>query len=322
MASSTSVRHRRIRVWAVTLGLSLAAAVGVWTLVRTGAPPALVGAGVVFLGVVAVQSWRSGGRFTAQDQGGRPLSGRDPPVIRRALLEACEGAGAPLPAVTVVRMDVPGMTAGYSGGDPMVAVDSRLHLVVGPEGLRALFAHELGHFGTDISTDAIREYLPQTLGFVAFWLVALAGRGPAVATAGSVLYVVLAPVRNRYALAVRTLLSVGVEPLALAASRYANRHEEYLADARAADVVSPGLLADALYHLAAVATGDNEEDIAGPVPWEADRSLLFSLFATHPSIERRVTALDCEIPEWVRPYQPHRTEGAPARQSEGAEIRQ
>ncbi|MEF8851664.1 MAG: M48 family metalloprotease [Haloarculaceae archaeon] len=304
--SSTSVRDRRVRVWAVTLGLLLGAAVGVWAVLQTGGPPAVVSAGVAFLAVVAVQSWRSGGRFTAQDQGGRPLAGRDPPVIRRALLETCEAAGACPPAVSVVRMDVPGMTAGYSEGDPMVTVDPRLHLVVGPEGLRALFAHEFGHFETDISADAIREYLPQTAGFAVFWLVALAGRGPAVAIAGSALYVALAPIRGRSALAVRGLLSLGVEPLALAASRHANRQEEYLADAYAADVVSPALLADALYHVAAIATGDNDEDVAGPVPWEADRSLPFSLFATHLSVERRVEALGCELPEWVRPYRPHR----------------
>jgi Zn-dependent protease with chaperone function len=308
MSPSTPVRTRRVRVWGVTLGLLAAAGVAVWVLVRTGSPPSFVGAGVVFLGVLGVQSWRSGGRFTAQDQGGRPLSGRDPPVIRRALLEACQAAGRPVPAVSVVRMDVPGMTAGYSDGDPMVAVDPRLHLVVGPEGMRALFAHELGHFGTDIYTDAIREYLPQTIGFGAFWLVALAGRGPTIATVGSALYVVLSPVRNDYGLAVRGLLSLGVEPLALAASRYANRQEEYLADAYAAGVVTPGLITDALYHIAAIATGVNDEDVAGPVPWEADRGVLFSLFATHPSIENRAVALECDLPEWVRPYQPHRTD--------------
>jgi len=292
--------------WTVTSGLLLAAAVAVVALVLTGAPPAFVGAGVVFLAVVAVKSWRSGGRFTAEAQGGRPLSGRDPPVFRRALLEACEAAGEPVPAVSVVRMDVPGMTAGYGDGAPLVAVDPRLHLVVGPEGVRALFAHELGHFGADIWTDAIREYLPQTLGFTAFWLVALAGRGPAVAAPGSALYIALSLAGVRYAFPVRGLLSVGVEPLALAGSRYANRQEEYVADARAAETVSPALIADALYRIAAIATGDNDEDVAGPVPWEADRSLAFSLFATHPSIERRVVALGCDLPEWVRPYQPHR----------------
>ena len=237
MSPSTSVRVRQARVWVVTVGLLCAGVVAVWVLVRTGAPPVFVGSGVVFLGYLAVVSWRSGGRFDAQDQGGRPLSGRDPPVIRRALLEACQAAGQPLPAVVVVEMDVPGMTAGYSDGHPMVAVDPRLHLVVGPEGLRALFAHELGHFGTDLHTDAIREYLPQTLGFAAFWLVALAGRGPTIATLGSALYVLLAPVRNPYGLTVRGVLSLGVEPLALAASRYANRQEEFLADADAIEEI-------------------------------------------------------------------------------------
>jgi Zn-dependent protease with chaperone function len=292
-------------VWAVTLGLVVAAAVAVATLVRTGAPPAFVGTGVVALASLALQSWRSGGRFEAEERDGRPLSGRDPPEIGRALLEICEATGRPLPAVVVVRMDVPGVMVGYSRGRSVIAVDPLLLAVVGPEGLRAMFAHELGHLGTDIHTDALREFLPRTLGFSAFWLAALAGRGPVVATAGSALYLALATRPDGYALAVRSVMSVGVEPLALAVSRYANRQEEYLADAYAAAFVSPELLTDALYHVAAVATGDNDEDVAGPVPWEADRSPLFSLFATHPSIERRAEALGCDLPEWVRPDRPH-----------------
>jgi Zn-dependent protease with chaperone function len=289
-----------LRAWAVTVGLLAAAAVGVLALVRTGAPPVYVAGGVASLCAVAVASWRSGARFEADAREGRPLPVEESPATWAALLAVCRATDQPLPALAAVRMDVPGVVVGYSAGERLIAVDPRLPAVVGDEGLRALFAHELGHLRTDIHTDAVREYLPQTLGFVAFWLVALAGRGPLVASAGTVLYLLVAPRREPAALALRGVLSLGVDPLALAVSRYANREEEYLADAYAAAAVGAEPLTDALFHIAAVATGYNDEDVAGPIPWTADRSRLFSLFATHPSVEQRAEALNCPVPAWAR----------------------
>jgi heat shock protein HtpX len=293
-----------LRSWGVTVLLVGTAALATAAVVWTGASALSVGVGVAFLASLSYAAWRSGGRFEFDARGARPLSPRDPPAIRRAVLRVCERAEAPIPAVVVVEMDVPGVMVGRDAGHPVIAVDQRLLWVVGPEGLEALLAHELGHLAVDLHTDAVRQYLPQVIGFGAFWTTLLAGRSPAVVTAGSLLYVGLAPIDDRRALAVRSVCSLGAEPVALSASRYANRIEELRADAYAADVVSPVTLSEALYRLAAVATGDNDEDVAGPVPWEADRSLPFRVFSTHPSIERRVTALDCEIPDWARPYRP------------------
>jgi Zn-dependent protease with chaperone function len=293
-----------IRSWGVTFALVLAAAASVAAILRTGANPAFVALGVGYLVVLAGAAWRSGGRFEFDARGGRPLSGRDPPAIRRAVLRVCERADAPVPTVLVVEMDVPGAMVGRDDGHPVVAVDPRVLWVVGPEGLEALVAHELGHLSVDLHADAVRQYLPQVVGFGVFWTVLLRWQSPTVATLGSLLYVGLAPFEDWRALSVRSACSLGAEPLALAASRYANRVEELRADAYAAAVVSPATLTEALYRLAAVATGDNDEDVAGPVPWEADRSALFSAFATHPSIERRARFLGCSIPEWARPYRP------------------
>jgi Zn-dependent protease with chaperone function len=298
------VERRRVLAWATTAGLLALAALGVAAVVGTGGSPVYAVGGALCLGLVAVASWRSGARFEADAHAGRPLSVEESPAVWRALLAVRGETGQPMPAVAAVRMDVPGVIVGYSDGERLVAVDPRLPSVVDDAGLRALFAHEFGHFGTDIHTDALREYLPQTLGFCALWLVALAGRGPLVATAGTVAYLALAPRREPWALAVRGAASVGVEPLALAASRYANRQEEFLADAYAARVAGPEALTDALFRIAAVATGDNDEDVTGPVPWRADRSPVLSAFATHPSIERRAEALGCAVPAWVARYRP------------------
>lgn len=294
-----------IRVWGVTFGLVGAAALSVGAVLATGAPAPFVAAGVVGLAYLSYVSWQSGARFSADASDARPFGPRDPPEIRDALLDVCDATGRPLPELVAVEMDVPGAMVGYDDGRPMVAVDPRLARVLGPEGLRAILAHELGHLGLDVHTDAVREHLPKVVGFGVLWTVALAGRGPAVATAGSVLFVGTALTTDPRVARLRHLLGFGAEPLALAAGRYANRREELAADEYAAGVVDPATVVEALYRIAAVATGDNDEDVTGPVPWSADRSLRFSLFATHPSIERRAEHLGCELPEWVRPYRPH-----------------
>ncbi|MFC4552252.1 MULTISPECIES: M48 family metallopeptidase [Halorussus] len=302
----------RTRVWAVTAGLSFAAVLAALLVAATGASRVYVGSGSLAVAWISFQAYRSGGRFQfesetrlaeAQSAAGRGLASA--PEIQAALLDVCERAGKSVPATVLVAMDAPGAKIGYDDGDPLLAVDPRLATVVGPAGLRAVFAHELGHLGRDLHTDAIRLHLPTVLGFGAFWLVALAGRGRAVAGLGSALFLALALSSDRRTALVRYALGLGAEPLALAASRYANRLEEFRADAYAARVVSPPELAEALYRMAAVATGDNDEDVAGPIPWTADRSLRFGLFATHPSVERRVERLGCDLPAWVRPYRPH-----------------
>lgn len=294
-------RSLLVRAWAVTLGLDAAALLAIAAVAATGAPPPAVVAGTLALAGLVVVTYRSGGRFEFDHDHARPLAPDEHPALRRALLDVCERANRPLPRLLVAEMDAPGAMVGYASGRPVVAVDPRLPRVVGPDGVRALLAHELGHLGTDLHTDALRAYAPPVLGFGVFWLVGLAGRGPLTATLGTALFVALALGDDRRLRAVRYALGFGVEPLALAASRYANRLEEYRADGSAATLVDPATLADALYRVAAVATGDDMEDVAGPVPWNADRTLRFALFATHPSIENRVHRLGSEIPDWVRP---------------------
>ncbi|MFB6070049.1 MAG: M48 family metallopeptidase [Halanaeroarchaeum sp.] len=294
------------RAWAITVvlvaGVLLAAAV----VVRTGGSASLVTVGLVSLAAISVAAARSGGTYAFEDERARPVGVHELPSVRRALLEVTERSGRRLPRLVVVEMDAPGAVVGYDAGTPVVAVDPLLPRIVGPDGVRALLAHELGHLGTDLTSDAVRAYAPQAIGFGAYWLVFLAGRGPLLASAGTVLYVGLATHEHPAARATRAALSLASDPAALAASRYANRLEEYRADAFAATVVDPWTLAEALFRVAAVATGDDVEDVAGPVPWSADRSLVFALFATHPSVEDRVRRLGCSILDWVTPYRPDR----------------
>ena len=293
-----------VRAWGITLGLLTATLLAVAAVVRTGAPLPIVGFGLLVFVVIAYLSYRSGGRYEFEHEHARPFDSSEFPDVQRAILDVCERAGRPLPRVVVMEMDAPGAVVGYDDGEPVVALDPLLPQIVGRAGIEALFAHELGHLGNDIHTDAVRAYIPQILGFCMFWLVFLAGRGPFVAAVGSLLFSAVTFIDDRRIRRIRYVCSLGIEPLALALSRYANRLEEYRADAYAAHVVDPETLAAALYRVAAIATGDNTEDIAGPIPWNADRSFRFSVFATHPSMENRVARLDCEIPTWASPYRP------------------
>ncbi|ELZ31585.1 peptidase M48 Ste24p [Halogeometricum pallidum JCM 14848] len=295
-----------VRTWALTLGVLSLAVLSVVAVVGSGGSPLVAAVAVPAVAVLVFETYRSGGRFTFEAGRARPLDSGEFPEVERALSGLCERTGRPVPRLLVMEMDAPGAVVGYDDGRPVVAFDPLLPRVVGVEGVSALFAHELGHLGTDLHTDALRAHAPPVVGFGVFWLAFLAGRGPVVATVGTLGFAALALTGDPRLNGPRYALGLGAEPLVLAVSRYANRLEEYAADAYAADVVGAATLAEALYHAAVVAAGENDEDVAGPVPWTADRSLRFALFATHPPVEDRVTRLGRELPGTDRSRRPPR----------------
>lgn len=295
-----------VRTWALTLGVVSLAALSVAAVVTTGGSALAAAVAVPAVAALVFETYRFGGRFTFEAGRARPLDDGEFPEVGRALSDLCERTGRPVPRLLVMEMDAPGAVVGYDDGRPVVAFDPLLPRIVGIEGIGALFAHELGHLGTDLHTDALRAHAPPIVGFGAFWLAFLAGRGPVVATAGTLGFAALALAGDRRLNRLRYALGLGAEPFVLAVSRHANRLEEYAADAYAADVVGAATLAEALSRAAAVAAGENDEDVAGPVPWTDDRSLRFALFATHPSVENRVARLGCELPTRVRPPRPRR----------------
>jgi Zn-dependent protease with chaperone function len=273
-------------------------------LYRTGIPFTGVILAATGWSLITYNGWRSGADVFLHRS--VPASeGRCPPAIRDAVFTVCEQAGCPVPRLVMVKMDTPGAAAGFVDGDPVIAVDPLLQSILTPEEFRAIFAHEIGHLERNIHTDAIRALLPQGVGFGVFWTVALAGQSPTVALGGSLCFVLLALSTDWRLDFLRYALGLGAEPLALAVSRYANRQEEFDADRFATEIVPARSLATALYTIAAIATGVNHEDIAGPVPWKVNRSLRFCLFATHPPIETRVRRLECNIPEWAKSYHPN-----------------
>lgn len=275
-------------------------------LYRTGVSLIILTLGVIGWSLITYNGWRRGADVFLNRS--VPDSGRQcSPVVRDALFSVCEQAGCPVPRLVMVEMDTPGAAAGFVDGDPVIAVDPLLRSLLAPEEMKAIFAHEIGHLERNIHTDAIRALLPQGVGFGVFWTIALAGQSPTVVLGGSLCFVLLALSTDQRLIRVRYAVGLGAEPLALAVSRYANRQEEFDADSFASKIVSARSLATALYTIAAMATGENHEDIAGPVPWEVNRSVRFSLFATHPSVETRVRRLGCPIPEWAKAYRPNRS---------------
>lgn len=292
------------QAWTITVVLAAATGVAFLVLLATGVPPVVVLTAAVFLGYLAVLSWRSGGRFEFDARHARAYTDRDPPVIGDALVAVCLRADVPPPRLLLSDMDVPGAIVGYDDGDPVLAVDPRLSRVLDDDALEAILAHEIGHLQVDIHTDAIRAYLPQTMGVSVCWVAVRAGFGPVEAAIACGAYVVLAPLSDRRAVLTRFVLSLGVEAVALAASRYANRLEEHRADVYAATLTTPETVTTALFEIAAVATGDNDEDVAGPIPWSADRSPYERLFATHPAVETRAALLGCAVPPGASRYRP------------------
>lgn len=299
-------RQPMYRVFGVVGVLLTANVITVIQLYRTSVPLIVLTPVAIGWLFITYSGWRSGADVFLNRS--VPVSeGRCSPVARDALFSVCEQAGCPVPRLVMVEMDAPGAAAGFINGDPVIAVDPLLQSILSSNEMKAIFAHEIGHLERNIHTDAIRALLPQGVGFGVFWTIALAGQSPTVAVGGSLCFVLLALSTDRRLVRVRYAVGLGAEPLALAVSRYANRQEEFDADSFASKIVSARSLATALYTIAAMATGENHEDIAGPIPWEVNRSVRLSLFATHPSVETRVRRLGCRIPEWAKAYRPNRS---------------
>lgn len=290
--------------WGATIALVAASGLAFVQVARTGAPPAAVVAALLGLAYLVARTWRDGGEFALDALPSRPLGPDAYPTVRRAIAALCEAAGQAQPRVELADMDVPGAIVGRDDGVGVIAFDPRLPSIMSPAALRAVMAHELGHLRVGTLSMALRQYAPRVVGFGACWTVLLAGSGPTPATLGTLAFVVLAVSSGPAPTAARYALGLFVEPLATVVDRYATRMTEYRADDLASDLTSPGDLSEGLCRIAAIATGDNDEDVAGPVPFNVDRPWWFGLWATHPSVEDRIAHVGCPFPDWVVPHLP------------------
>ena len=229
------------------------------------------------------------------------VSRNEAPQLWTMVQELSSRAGLPMPKVCIIPERSPNAFA--TGRNPehgVVAVTQGLLDLMGPEEVKGVLAHELGHIkNRDILVGTVAATLAgaiMTLASMARW-AAIFGGGRSDEEGGSGFLGLIA-------------MSIVAPMAAMVVQMAISRSREYLADATAAQITgNPEGLAAALEKLGSASTRtpmDAEPAtahmfITNPL---AGRTLA-SLFSTHPPIEERVARL-----RGTRPTQSPRTNQA------------
>ncbi|QSZ67294.1 zinc metalloprotease HtpX [Methanofollis aquaemaris] len=282
---------RQIMTWALLLLVYLVFLTILGTLFGVG-PWTLIG--IAF--VIAFAQYFFSDKLVLMSTGAREVSPEEYPVLHDVVEKLAAEAGIPKPRVAVMPTPVPNAFAtGRSPSHAVVAAtDSILRLLTRDE-LEAVLAHEIAHVkNRDVMTLTIASFLAMVAAIIMqnAWLFSIADRreGGAWMAAWAVSIVVWI---------VSTLLI-----------RSLSRYREFAADRGSAYITgNPKALVSALYKISGrmdMVPAEKRREVEGANAFfilpAISGNTLMELFSTHPTLEKRVEALEA-LEEEVR-YMP------------------
>ena len=186
--------------------------------------------------------------------------------------------GVKKPKLMVMDMGVPNAFAVGRKGAGVVCVSTELMRLLERDELEGVIAHEIAHIkNRDVITMVVGQSIGMMVGYVAYFAVLMGGER----NIGT--YIL--------AMAASTLANMLVMIFVLAISRY----REYVADDDARQYIGSGdPLARALEKISKGAEGREsqvEDSMNALCIFNADKSLMAQLFATHPPTEKRIEKL-------------------------------
>jgi heat shock protein HtpX len=231
--------------------------------------------------VFAVAQYKLGKYLALRSVGAQELPEDEFQQLQSDVEALCEEMDVPKPELRVARMGVPNAFAVGRKGSGVVVVSAMLLDVLEPDEVRAVLAHELAHIrNRDVLMMVIGQSIAAMLGITVFWLFALSD-GIITTIIGWVL---------------STLVQLLVTVFVMAISRY----REYVADSDAAQYTgNPTALARALTKIDAVGSHEEAPELPDNVGalciFGGKRGLLDILFASHPTMEKRIEKLDPSV---------------------------
>lgn len=188
--------------------------------------------------------------------------------------ETARKAGLPMPEIWVYADDRPNAFAtGATRHSAMIAVSTGLIYIMDANTLRSVLGHEMGHIsnGDMLSTTLLMGLMNSYV----IWMGNLAGRylGNNVLTQ----------------FVITIAFEIGLSFLALIPITAFSRHREYGADAFSAKIWGKESMIDALRRLEAMPVEVNPRKEALATSYI--HGPMSGLFATHPSMEKRIAAL-------------------------------
>ncbi|HWF26214.1 MAG TPA: zinc metalloprotease HtpX [Solirubrobacteraceae bacterium] len=266
------------------LGLVYAVLVGVLFAAGAGAVTIAVIAGALFL----VQFFTSD-KIALASMGARQVTPAQAPQLHAMIDRLCVTANLPKPHVAIADTPMPNAFAvGRSPKNSTVCVTTGLLKTLDPAELEAVLGHELTHIqNRDVMVMTLASFFASIASFIVqigFWFGGAFGEGD----------------NNNPGILVVILVSAGVYAVSFILLRALSRYREYAADRGSAVITGrPSALVSALWKISNNMQRIPQRDLRASEPLAAfyifppkAKSVIGSVFATHPPIEKRIAALE------------------------------
>lgn len=242
---------------------------------------------IVFAGIFLGIQYLFSDRLVLWSMGGHVVSEQEEPRLHETVSRLCSIADLPKPKIAVVNSSVPNAFAtGKSQKSALVAVTTSIMQKLDQSELEAVLAHELSHVK---NRDMLVITIASFLSTVAFFLVRnmlFFGMGGNRRDSGGAVVV--------------WIVSLVVWILSFILIRALSRYREFAADRGAAVITGrPANLASALMKISGVMERIPSRDLREVegmnaffiIPAISGDSIM-NLFSTHPSVEKRIRALE------------------------------
>jgi heat shock protein HtpX len=242
---------------------------------------------LIFIGVFIFIQYFMSDKLVLWSMGAKVVSESEQPKLHEMITRLCAIADLPKPKVAVVNSSMPNAFAtGRSPKNAVVAVTTGIMNTLNLVELEAVLAHELSHVkNRDVMVITIAGFLSTVAFFLVRYLLFFGG-GQRNRESGGIMAV--------------WLVSIVVWIISLLLIRTLSRYREFSADRGSALITgAPSNLASALMKISGIMPRIPTDDLRKVEGMNAffiipalSGSSIMQLFSTHPSIEKRLAALE------------------------------
>ena len=228
-------------------------------------------------------------RLVLMTTGAKIVSESEEPELHQMISRLCAIADLPKPRVAVVDSPMPNAFAtGRNPNNAVVAVTTGIRRQLNRGELEAVLAHELSHVkNRDVMVMTIASFLSTVAFFFVRYAFIFGGGGGGRREGGG-------------GIIVAWLASIIVWIVSSLLIRALSRYREFAADRGSAVITGqPSNLASALMKISGVMTKIPDDDLRKVEGMNAffiipaiSKSSIMNLFSTHPSVEKRIAALE------------------------------
>ena len=243
---------------------------------------------LIFIGMFMLIQYFMSDKLVLWSMGAKIVSEQEAPKLHETITRLCAIADIPKPKVAIVESSMPNAFAtGRSPKKAVVAVTTGIQRQLNSGELEAVLAHELSHVkNRDVMVMTIASFLSTVAFFLVRYLLFFGGGGRNSRESGGIMLV--------------WLVSVLVWLISFLLIRALSRYREFSADRGAAVITGqPSHLASALYKISGIMPRIPTDDLRKVEGMNAffiipalSGSSIMNLFSTHPSVEKRIAALE------------------------------